>query len=332
MAFSKQLDELRTDYVDLLLLNWPHCWAPAQHEWGCTQWRRSGMWKSEQKRGSWRALEEFYREGKARAIGVSNFTIDHLEQILNYSREAPHVMQCESHPHWPNKLVRNWCRKKEVAFQGYAPFGGQSNDRNQGQRAIDCPVVNYVAEKNDVSASQVCMYWSLSRNDSVVVKSKTFQRLRENLRVPENVRLPGSHLAVMDKVADAYKEFGPVYWGHNDVDRFHPWQNEELMMADIMNDTMSSPHVNMAARRKSPAEYRASSWAPDPPPGAAAPGDMPAQSKRAGSLPPGAFSGFGDKPEWREYIESWGKGGRAPAWKRSPSREARKGPATIPEE
>lgn len=348
-AFFRQLDELRLDYVDLLLLQWPHCWAPSQTEWGITQWRRSIRWNQVQRQGSWRAIEEIYNEGKARCIGISNFTIDHFDALLRYCREKPHVMQCESHPHWTNKHIRNWCREKEVAFQGYAPFGGQLSERgNVGKRAIDCPAVNWVADQNQVSPAQVCMYWNLARNASVVVKSKTFQRLRENLHVTQDVRLPGSNLKIIDQIAQYYKEFGPCYWGHNDVDRMHPWLAEEEMMQEMMAAehgpvTMSGPKVKTAS------QIRASSWTPQPPAGATAPGEeeeVQARGERAGSVPPGKGLGKGagkgfdaSEAAWQEHMASLKGGGKGNAggkggpssWIRSSSRQ-KKGPPTIPEE
>jgi diketogulonate reductase-like aldo/keto reductase len=281
-AFQRQLDELRLDYVDLLMLQWPHCWAPAQSEWGLTEWRRSAKWRNAQKKGSWRAFEEFYSQGKAKALGISNHTIDHFETLLQICNEQPHVWQCESHPHWSNRHIRNWCREKEVAFQGYAPFGGENDPEVGGRCALHCPVVTSVAEKVHKTPAQVCMFWNLTRNASVVVKSKAYRHLRENLHVPEEVRIPSSHLASIDQVAVHWKEYGPCYWGHNDVDNLHPWHNDLLIQGEMEKQSRSplldqrpAPLANTRRNMIVPGETYAwrRSQEPRAPPGAFAPGD-----------------------------------------------------------
>ncbi|CAE8666658.1 unnamed protein product [Polarella glacialis] len=228
-AFAQQLASLHLQHVDLLLLQWPHVWDPSQMDWGINQWRRSAKWRSAQLRGSWRALEELYEQGKVRSIGVSNFTTDHLEALLKWCTVAPHVLQAESHPHWPSRSLRNLCRQMDITFQGYAPFGGQLTEKNSGLRAIDDPVVLSVAESNKLTPGQVCMQWSLCRNVCTVVKSANFGRLRENLEAqsPSQQRLSCSTLARLDELAAPNAKYGPVYWGFNDQDYLHPWRNEQ---------------------------------------------------------------------------------------------------------
>eukprot|EP00913_Durusdinium_trenchii_P024436 g22939.t1 len=128
------------------------CWSPEQKDWDLMQWRAVARWRAKRARGTWAAMEELYRSGKARAIGVSNYTIEHLEQLLSSSNISPMVMQGESHPHWSNKSVRDWCRKHEILFQGYAPFGGPKTELSGNHRAVNDEFVQQVADRNHLTS------------------------------------------------------------------------------------------------------------------------------------------------------------------------------------
>eukprot|EP00439_Symbiodinium_sp_Y106_P051866 s2280_g6.t3 len=190
---------------------------------------RAGQTKASLRGETWRAMEELLNSGRARAIGVSNHTIEDMEAILHGCAVAPMVMQGESHPHWPNRSVRDWCRKQSIAFQGYAPFGGQETERNSGHRPVDDPTVLSVAEKRELTPFQVCMQWNQARNSSTVVKSKDSRRLRENLAACGEMRCTATDLGRIDERAKEFLKYGPCYWGHNDMDYLHPWKDEEKM-------------------------------------------------------------------------------------------------------
>ncbi|CAE7900464.1 AKR4C10 [Symbiodinium microadriaticum] len=191
--------------------------------------RRASQTKASLRGETWRAMEELFNSGRARAIGVSNHTIEDMEAILQGCVVAPMVMQGESHPHWPNRSVRDWCRKQSIAFQGYAPFGGQETERNSGHRAVDDPTVLSVAEKHQLTPFQVCMQWNQARNSSTVVKSKISGHLRENLAACGEMRCTATDLGRIDERAKEFLKYGPCYWGHNDMDYLHPWKDEEKM-------------------------------------------------------------------------------------------------------
>jgi len=228
-SFRRQTSQLAVDYVDLLLIQWPHVWSLEQRDWGPAQWSRAGQTKASLRGETWRAMEELLNSGRARAIGVSNHTIEDMEAILHGCAVAPMVMQGESHPHWPNRSVRDWCRKQSIAFQGYAPFGGQETERNSGHRPVDDPTVLSVAEKRELTPFQVCMQWNQARNSSTVVKSKDSRHLRENLAACGEMRCTATDLGRIDERAKEFLKYGPCYWGHNDMDYLHPWKDEEKM-------------------------------------------------------------------------------------------------------
>ncbi|CAE7637622.1 gld2, partial [Symbiodinium pilosum] len=235
-SFRRQTSQLRLDYVDLVLIQWPHVWSLEQRDWGPAQWSKANQTKASMRRESWKAMEELFNSGRARAIGVSNHTIDDMEAILQGCAVPPMVMQGESHPHWPNRPVRDWCRKHEIIFQGYAPFGGQETDQNSGHRAVDDDVVHSVATRNGLTPFQVCMQWNQARNSSTVVKSKNILHLRENLAACNQRLCAAADLGRIDERAKEFLKYGPCYWGHNDMDYMHPWKDEEKMLESMFSD------------------------------------------------------------------------------------------------
>lgn len=300
-SFRKQLTELRLKTIDLLLLQWPHVWDPSQRDWGMAQWRKCTNWTNVQRKGSWRALEELYQTGKVRAIGVSNFNVEQLERVVKMGEVKPHVLQSESHPHWTTKGVRNWCRDQGVAFQGYAPLGGQRTEHNAGHRAIEDDVVKAVADKYNVTAAQVLIYWNLSRNESTVVKAAAFRHLRENLDLSK-LQIRGQDLARIDALGPDMRIYGPVYWGHCDTDKCHPWINEEMIQAEMMMDPRSHPMDFGPKKPKDPAAERANAWKPKLPPGSADPQSQWEMDQRPAGSADHRDSVGGDPGETRRSV------------------------------
>eukprot|EP00435_Cladocopium_sp_Y103_P061770 s958_g23.t1 len=185
------------------------------------------QWQAGQLQGTWAAMEEICKSGKAKAIGVSNYTIQHMEALLKYCTVRPAVLQAESHPHWPNRSLRDWCRKHDIAFQGYAPFGGQETPENSGHRPVDDVFLKKVAESNGLSNFQVCMQWNQSRNSSTVVQSQDKKHLRENLTACNVNLCSATDFKGIDEHAKEHTQYGPCYWGHNDKDNLNIWKDEE---------------------------------------------------------------------------------------------------------
>ncbi|KAK7945669.1 hypothetical protein WMY93_001397 [Mugilogobius chulae] len=124
---------------------------------------------------TWRALEELYKEGICKAIGVSNFLVHHLEQLKEDSGMVPHVNQVEYHPYQqPNTLIE-YCHQEGIVFEGYCPLA-------KGQLLTD-PTVRHIAEKNKRTAAQICIRWSIQNGVVTIPKSTKTERIRENCQV-----------------------------------------------------------------------------------------------------------------------------------------------------
>lgn len=155
-AFDASLERLGFDYVDLYLIHWP---VP------------------DLRLESWRALERLYGEGRARAIGVSNYMVQHLEELLAHCTVVPAVNQIELSPwSWRSRRdVVELCRAQGIALEAYSPL-------TKGRR-LDDPTLRSVAERVGRTPAQVLIRWALQRDLIVIPKSTNRGRIRENADV-----------------------------------------------------------------------------------------------------------------------------------------------------
>ena len=157
-AFDTTLSELGFDYVDLFLIHWP---LPTLYD---------GDFVS-----TWRTLEEFHRDGRARSIGVSNWQIEHLERLAAETDIVPAVNQIEVHPYLTNNAVREYGREHQIATEAWSPIA-------QGQ-VLDDPTITEIAYKVGKTPAQVVLRWHVQRGDIVFPKSVTPSRMKENLEL-----------------------------------------------------------------------------------------------------------------------------------------------------
>lgn len=167
-AFDAALARMDVDYVDLFLLHWP---VP-------------GL-----RLHSWRALERLNGEGRARAIGVSNFMVPHLEELLAHASTPPHVNQIEVSPFHQQREVRALCARHGIVVQAYSPL-------TKGARLAH-PVVLALAGAATCTPAQVLLAWGLARELVVLPKSTRPERLAENL-ASAALSLSGEALAQLD--------------------------------------------------------------------------------------------------------------------------------------
>ncbi len=155
-AFDASLERLGFDYVDLYLIHWP---VP------------------DLRLESWRALERLYGEGRARVIGVSNYMVQHLEELLAHCTVVPAVNQIELSPwSWRSRRdVVELCRAQGIALEAYSPL-------TKGRR-LDDPTLRSVAERVGRTPAQVLIRWALQRDLIVIPKSTNRGRIRENADV-----------------------------------------------------------------------------------------------------------------------------------------------------
>lgn len=151
----ESMNKLRTDYLDLCLLHQPF----------------SDYY------GAWRALEELYREGKIRAIGVSNFYPDRLVDLASFADISPMVNQVETHPFNQQKTAKEYMDKYGVQIEAWAPFG-------EGRGGLfENEILKTIGAKYGKTSAQVMLRWHLQRGVIVIPKSVHIERMKENLDV-----------------------------------------------------------------------------------------------------------------------------------------------------
>jgi 2,5-diketo-D-gluconate reductase A len=124
---------------------------------------------------TWRTLEEFYRDGRARSIGVSNFQPPHLRRLHQDTEVPPAVNQIEVHPYLTQDEVRGFCADHGIAVEAWSPIG-------QGLE-LDDPVIGSIAERVGKSPAQVVLRWHIQRGDIIFPKSVTPSRVREDFDI-----------------------------------------------------------------------------------------------------------------------------------------------------
>ncbi|KAK9290751.1 hypothetical protein L1049_008927 [Liquidambar formosana] len=133
---------------------------------------------------TWRAMEALYDSGKARAIGVSNFSSKKLGNLLEVACVPPAVNQVECHPSWQQPQLRAFCKSRGVHLSGYSPLAKSSRGKAYIKRdVLEHPVLNMVAEKLGKSPAQVALRWGIQMGHSVLPKSANEARIKENFDV-----------------------------------------------------------------------------------------------------------------------------------------------------
>ena len=181
-AFDETLQKLGSDYVDLFLIHWP---LPTRY---------GGDFVS-----TWKTLEEFYHDGRARSIGVSNFQPHHLRRLHEEATVVPAVNQIEVHPFLTQDDVRAFCAEHEIAIEAWSPIA-------QGA-VLDDPTIDEIARRVGKSPAQVVLRWHIERGDIVFPKSVTPERIKENIDIFD-FELSGADVAAISAL-DKDERTGP---------------------------------------------------------------------------------------------------------------------------
>ncbi|KAF2223123.1 NADP-dependent oxidoreductase domain-containing protein [Elsinoe ampelina] len=177
------LADLQTDYIDLYLMHWPSPFAR-----GSKMFPKGADGKVQTGDtdyvATYKAMEKLYHSGKARAIGVSNFSQAEMQRLLDNTSVVPAAHQIELHPYLQQHQFFEWHQKNGIHVTQYSPFGNQNEIYDKGKgigKLIDDPVLAEIGNKYGKSGAQVALAWGIAHGRTVIPKSKTPERIRENL-------------------------------------------------------------------------------------------------------------------------------------------------------
>ena len=171
-AFDASFKRIGLDYIDLYLLHWPVV---------------------RKRLDSWRALERLVEEGRVRAIGLSNFMVHHLEELLAHAKTPPAMNQIEISPFLQQRGVRAFCDKHGIIVEAYSPL-------TRGER-LDDPVVARVARRLERTPAQVLLRWGLQHGLVVLPKSTHAERIRENVSLFD-FEIPAEEMSHLDALEE----------------------------------------------------------------------------------------------------------------------------------
>ncbi|MEU9793111.1 aldo/keto reductase [Streptomyces sparsogenes] len=180
-AFDTSLSKLGLEYVDLYLIHWP---LPEVDKYVDT----------------WKAFEKIYAEGRAKAIGLSNFHPAHIQRLLSETEIAPVIDQIELHPHLQQAELRAFNARHNIATEAWSPLG-------QGKGLLEDARLAAIADKHGKSPAQVVLRWHLDLGNVVIPKSVTPSRIKENIDVFD-FELDADDLATIDGL-DSGNRLGP---------------------------------------------------------------------------------------------------------------------------
>lgn len=156
-GFEDSMRKLDLTYLDLYLIHWP---VPEEDKFVDT----------------WRALEELHQQGRIKAIGVSNFKQVHLDKLLGNCKVVPAVNQIELHPNLNQKDMRDYCREHDIYVESWSPI-------KRGGDVLKDEVVQGIADNHDKTAAQVVIRWHIQHDLIVIPKSRTPERIQENIDI-----------------------------------------------------------------------------------------------------------------------------------------------------
>ena len=178
-ACKKTLTDLQLDYLDLYLM---HFGIASPHGLGIEPLDPNGVLITEKIsiRETWEAMQELVGMGLVKAIGVSNFTVPMLVDLLTYAEIIPAMNQIELHPYNQQTKLVEFCKQQNIAVTAYSPLGSQAEMNNGKPALLEDEMIKEIADSHEKTPSQVLLRWGIQRDTIVIPKSTTSEHIKEN--------------------------------------------------------------------------------------------------------------------------------------------------------
>jgi alcohol dehydrogenase (NADP+) len=212
-ALKKTIKDLKLDYLDLYLIHWPvsvkrNTSFPLKPEDFISP---EDMPITE----TWQGMIDAKGQGLSKHIGVSNFSINRLQELMDMGKEIPEMNQVESHPYMNQHELINFCSQHQILLTAYSPLG--SRDRSSGMKAddepnlLEDPVLKKMAETHHCSVAQVILSWNIHRGVAVIPKSVNEGRLKENLSASD-VSLSENDMKQINELDRGFRFVNGSFW------------------------------------------------------------------------------------------------------------------------
>lgn len=212
-ALKQTLSDLNTGYLDLFLIHWPIALKKdaifPQSENDMISLKEVPLTET------WQGMEDAVDAGLVKHIGVSNFGIKNLKNILAIARIKPEVNQVECHPYLQQEVLFSYCKTNNIFLTAYSPLG--SPDRPEGIKAANEPilledkVIKEIAKARKATTAQILISWALQRGTSVIPKSVHAGRIAENLKA-EEIHLSENEMLQISKLEKSYRYVSGSFW------------------------------------------------------------------------------------------------------------------------
>ncbi|OTF75319.1 hypothetical protein BLA29_005189 [Euroglyphus maynei] len=195
-AIMDSLERLKLSYIDLVLIHFP----------GSSRSTPKSPKNPENRRGSWEDLEELQQSGIVKNIGVSNYTVRHLQELFGYAKIKPVVNQIEVHPLYHPKELIDFCKKHSIIVQAYSSLGA----RDGWPILSTNSTLNEIAKKYEKTVAQILLKWALQHDLCIIPKTSNVERLKSNFQIFD-FKLS---IEDMDKIDGLNENLWGAHYGH----------------------------------------------------------------------------------------------------------------------